>query len=157
MPVLCSDFPLCKPSACHCPLSLQAFWCLLDVCRWPRTGSQGNCCPSVTAAAFLVKKQHLKGSIPVRRKERSALAHAVLCWAGKTHVQARLVIRLLWECCLVCPTGLAMSWCLHCEPSACYYSVPWQQEVPAESHALISFIPLGTRCCLLETLCTSLG
>lgn len=37
--------PLCNPAACHgltgccCPLALQALWCLLDVCRWPRTRS----------------------------------------------------------------------------------------------------------------------
>lgn len=39
----------------------------------------GNCNPSITAVRFLVDKQQRKGLIPAWRKERSALAHVLLC------------------------------------------------------------------------------
>lgn len=43
----------------------------------------GKCNSSVPAVPCLVDMQYPKGLIPVQRKERSALAHSVLCWAGK--------------------------------------------------------------------------
>lgn len=107
--VLCRCFSSLKPCGCHCPLALQALRCLPDVCRWPRTESQGNCHPSVTAVPCLVSKQHPKGLIPVRRKGRSTLARAILCWAGRMHTPALLMLCSLWECCLLCLAGLAFA------------------------------------------------
>ena len=86
--------PLCNPAACHgvagchCPLALQALWCLLDVCRWPRTGSQGNCDTLITAVPFLVNKQHPKDK---PSEEEGVLQH-MLSYVE----QARHIHRLFW-------------------------------------------------------------